>query len=193
MSEVTHGVTPTQTVGPYFAYGLTPEQYGYAMTSIASAELANDSTPGTRIRIEGQVFDGKGAAVEDALIEIWQPDAKGRYAGEAGSNSGFTGFGRCGTGYDGTKGFRFETVKPGVATAGDAPHVNMIVQMRGLLVHLHTRLYFADEAAANAADPVLNTVPADRRDTLLAKPVLPGVYRFDIHMQGDRETVFFDL
>jgi protocatechuate 3,4-dioxygenase alpha subunit len=189
----TLGQTPSQTVGPYFAYGLTPAQYGYAWTSIAGQQLADETTPGTRIRIEGQVLDGKGQPIDDALVEIWQADGNGRHAGEPGSNSGFAGFGRCGTGTLGQGRYAFDTVKPGVATVGDAPHVNLILQMRGLLGHLFTRIYFADEADANAADPVLLAVPEDRRGTLVALTAGKGVYRFDIHMQGDRETVFLDL
>lgn len=195
----TPGQTPSQTVGPYFAYGLTPEQYGYPLKSIAGGRLAADETEGERIRIEGQVFDGNGAIVSDAMIEIWQADAQGRYAHPAdprGSNAGFRGFGRFGTGTDPESRFVFDTVKPGAAGDGQAPYVNVIVFMRGLLLHAFTRLYFSDEAAANAGDPVLASVPADRRDTLIAKRrVGPTgvVYRFDIHMQGERETVFFDV
>lgn len=187
------GQTPSQTVGPYFAYGLTPEQYGYNFKSIASSTLADETTPGARIRIEGKVFDGAGLAVTDAMIEIWQADHAGNYASKPGTNAKFSGFGRCGTGTAEGGLFWFDTVKPGVATAGDAPHVNMIVKMRGLLLHLFTRVYFEDELAANTADPVLMVVPVERQKTLLARLVSPGVYRFDIHMQGADETVFFDL
>jgi protocatechuate 3,4-dioxygenase alpha subunit len=187
------GQTPSQTVGPFFAYALTPAQYGYAWTSLAGPAMADDSTPGTRIRIEGQVLDGAGQPIEDALIEFWQADAAGRYAGRPGANAGFSGLGRCGTGTLGEGRFAFETVKPGVATPGDAPHITVVVQMRGLLLPLFTRLYFDDEGAANAADPLLGEVPADRRATMVATSVGPGVYRFDIRMQGERETVFLDL
>ena len=190
--------TPSQTVGPFFAYALTPQQYGYDLASIASSTLARADTAGRHIRIEGRVFDGAGEVVPDALIEIWQADAAGRYAHPAdprGSNAAFEGFGRCGTGTDPEHRFYFDTVKPGPVDTVQAPHVNVIVFMRGMLLHAYTRIYFADEAAANATDPVLATVPAERRATLIAAPVvLPGgtVYRFDIHMQGDAETVFFD-
>jgi protocatechuate 3,4-dioxygenase, alpha subunit len=190
--------TPSQTVGPYFAYGLAPEQYGYPMKSIAGGAIAASDTEGERIRIEGHVFDGKGEPVMDALIELWQADARGRYAHPAdkrGSNTGFKGFGRFGTGTDPERRFIFDTVKPGRVDATQAPHINVIVLMRGLLVHAYTRIYFADEAAANAADPVLMGVPAERRHTLIAaRTSAPGgtVYRFDIRMQGPDETVFFD-
>ena len=192
------GQTPSQTVGPYFAYGLTSEQYGYQLDSIAGPAMADDTIVGQRIRIEGQVFDGKGMRVTDAMIEIWQADADGSYTRKEGANTRFTGFGRCGTGTDPDAKFWFDTIKPGAlpADAGvarQAPHINLTVLMRGLLLHAFTRIYFADEAEANAADDVLNAVPADRRQTLLAVPIAPGIYRFDIHMQGEHETAFFDL
>jgi len=199
------GQTPSQTVGPYFAYGLTPEQYGYpSLTSIASADLRTPDVQGKPIRIEGRVLDGNGDPVDDAMIEIWQADPQGRYAHPADSRSGnaaFKGFGRCGTGTDPQNRFLFDSVKPGAVDAAQAPHVNVVVFMRGLLSHLYTRLYFADEADANAKDPVLQSVPAERRGTLIATLKDPGrderggetVYRFDIHMQGERETVFFDV
>jgi protocatechuate 3,4-dioxygenase alpha subunit len=186
--------TPSQTVGPYFAYGLTPQQYGYPLTSIASGAMRQADTEGERIRIEGRVFDGAGAAVSDAMIELWQADSQGRYAHPTdprGSNARFKGFGRVGTGTDPEQRFVFDTIKPGRVDARQAPHINVIVFMRGLLLHAYTRIYFADESAANAADPVLLSVPAERRDTLIAMRD-GNTYRFDIHMQGDRETVFFD-
>ena len=192
------GQTPSQTVGPFFAYGLTPEQYGYPFRSLAGATLAADGVEGQRIRIEGQVLDGAGALVPDAVIEIWQADAAGRYAHPAdprGSNAAFRGFGRCGTGTDPENRFAFETVKPGSPDGTQAPHVNVIVLMRGLLLHTYTRIYFADEAEANARDPVLAALPPERRATLIApRSATPRgpVYRFDIRMQGERETVFFD-
>lgn len=191
--------TPSQTVGPYFAYGLTPEQYGYDMTSIAGSAVADADTEGERIRVVGQVFDGAGAPVNDAMIEIWQADAQGRYdhpEDGRGSNASFHGFGRCGTGTDPENRFFFDTVKPGSVDEGHAPHLSVIVFMRGLLSHAFTRIYFSDEAQANEADPVLAEVPADRRGTLISarEETSDGVvYRFDIHMQGDDETVFFDV
>jgi protocatechuate 3,4-dioxygenase alpha subunit len=188
--------TPAQTVGPYFAYGLVPEQYGYQrnLTSIAGSRMADGETEGQRIRIEGMVFDGAGNPISDALIEIWQADSMGRYAhpdDPRGRNSTFKGFGRCGTGTDPRNRYWFETIKPSKVADDQAPHLNVIVTMRGMLLHAFTRVYFSDEPA-NAGDKVLRTVPADRRDTLIATHAGGGVYRFDIHMQGDRETVFFD-
>ncbi len=200
---MSHGQTPSQTVGPYFAYGLTPEQYGYQLTSIASPDLRRPEVAGEQIRIEGRIFDGVGEVVNDAMIEIWQADPQGRYAHPAdsrGVNTAFKGFGRCGTGTDPTNRFCFDSLKPGAVDENQAPHVNVIVFMRGLLSHVYTRIYFADEAAANAKDPVLQAVPAERRDTLIAtrdESQSSGggetVYRFDIHMQGEQETVFFDV
>jgi protocatechuate 3,4-dioxygenase alpha subunit len=186
--------TPSQTVGPFFAYGLTPEQYGYPFTSIASGEMAGEAT-GERIRIVGQVIDGEGAPISDAMVELWQADEQGRYADrEPGSNTGFSGFGRQGTGTDPEQRFVFDTVKPGPVDAEQAPHISVIVFMRGLLTHAYTRIYFSDEEQANARDPVLNSVPAERRHTLIAQRQDDGrTYRFDIRMQGDDETVFFDV
>lgn len=195
--------TPSQTVGPYFAYGLTPEQYGYDFTSIAAPDMTGGQTEseleGERIEIVGQVLDGNGAPIDDAMVELWQADAQGRYAHPAdprGSNASFKGFGRAGTGTDAKSRFVFHTVKPGRVDDAQAPHINVALFMRGLLVHVFTRIYFSDEAEANAADPVLNAVPAERRDTLVARREESGEgtrYRFDIHMQGERETVFFDV
>ncbi len=191
--------TPSQTVGPYFAYSLTAGQYGYDFKSIADGTLVEDQTEGERVRIVGRVLDGEGVVVTDAMIEIWQADAQGRYAHPAdprGSNLRFRGFGRTGTGTEAENHFVFETIKPGPEADGQAPHINVIVFLRGLLSHAYTRIYFGDEVAANAADPVLSAVSEERRETLIAAredgPDGP-VYRFDIHMQGKSETVFFDL
>lgn len=176
------GLTPSQTVGPYFAIGL----------DWPGAEcLVRDTTPGTPLVIAGRVLDGDGAPVPDALLEIWQADAAGTYHGTADAT--FRGAGRTAT--DAAGSFRFLTVKPGrVYEDGQyhAPHVNLVVFARGLLQQLYTRLYFADEPTANADDAVLACVPAARRATLLAWPD-GAVYRFDVHLQGPEETVFFDV
>lgn len=192
------GQTPSQTVGPYFAYGLTPEQYGYPLRSLFSAVIAEDRCPGEHIRVVGQVLDGEGKPVSDAMIEVSQADASGKFVAsrDQAVASGFRGFGRMGTGTDAQNRFQFHTVKPGSTGAGSAPHLSLIVTMRGILSHAFTRVYFDDEAAANEKDAVLAQVPADRRATLIAKrETTPGgtIYRFDIHMQGERETVFFDV
>ena len=187
--------TPSQTVGPYFSYGLTPKQYGYPFAELVGGDLLTPDTEGEHIRIEGCVYDANGDKVSDALIEIWQADSLGRYAHPAdprGSNTSFKGFGRMGTGTDPEQRFIFDTVKPGSVDAAQAPHISVIVMMRGLLTHTFTRIYFSDEAAANAEDPVLNSVEQGRRHTLIAKRH-GSVYKFDIRMQGDDETVFFDV
>jgi len=191
--------TPSQTVGPFFAYGLTPEQYGYPFSGIAGGDLVTSEADGERIRIEGRVLDGAGEPINDAMIEIWQADGQGRYAhplDPRGSNTGFKGFGRVGTGTDPQCRFIFNTVKPGSVDGRQAPHINVTVFARGLLIHATTRIYFSDEAEANARDPVLAQVPLERRSTLIAQrqSSQTGIlYRFDIHMQGDAETVFFDI
>ena len=185
------GQTPSQTVGPFFAYGLTPEQYGYDFASLATPSLVDENTPGERIRLIGQVFDGEGTPVNDAIVEILQADADGKFG-----TSGFLGFGRCGTGTTPDNRYFFDTIKPGRIEQDQAPYIDVALFMRGLLSHVFTRIYFDDERAANAADPVLTSVPEDRRGTLIARReegMSGTVYRFDIHMQGDRETVFFDV
>jgi protocatechuate 3,4-dioxygenase, alpha subunit len=196
--ETNFGQTPSQTVGPYFAYGLTATQYGYDFDQPFDATLALDGATGERIRLEGRVFDGDGTPIFDAMVEISQPDGEGRYPQtvEEAQQRGFRAFGRCGTGTDAQKRFVFHTVKPGAETPGEAPHINVIVTMRGLLVHAFTRIYFSDEATANAGDAVLLSVPEARRNTLIAERTEQGgavVYRFDIRMQGPDETAFFDV
>lgn len=193
--------TPSQTVGPYFAYGLTPTQYGYDFKSLFTPVLTQAHAEGEHIRITGRVFDGAGQVVSDAIVEITQPDAHGQYlqSVEDAAAKGFVGFGRCGTGTFAGNHFVFDTVKPGALSADQAPFIDVCVTMRGLLVHTFTRIYFSDEAAANAADVVLGSVPVERRATLVAKREMSNagtVYHFDICMQGSDkgpETVFFDL
>jgi protocatechuate 3,4-dioxygenase alpha subunit len=198
VSTKPEGVTPSQTVGPYFAYGLT-SQGQYDWNDAFSNNLVTPDTSGDRIRVEGQVFDGDGKVMVDCMLEIWQADAQGRFSDpqdkRAQPNSSFRGFGRIGT--DGNGAFAFDTIKPGQVADSDgklqAPHLSLAVFARGMLLHLYSRIYFEGEAA-NAADPVLALVPAARRHTLIAKrQSRNGVYRFDIHMQGDNETVFFDV
>ena len=196
-----HKQTPSQTVGPYFAYGLAPTQYGYDFKSLFTPVLTQPHAQGEHIRITGRVLDGAGKPVNDALIEINQPDANGQIitSVEESERKGFAGFGRCGTGTLAGNYFSFDTVKPGALSPGQAPFIDVCVTMRGLLVHTFTRIYFSDEAAANAQDEVLSSVPAERRATLVAvreDTNAGAVYRFDIHMQDSaagKETVFFDL
>ena len=192
------GLTPSQTVGPWFAYGLTPKGE-YDWTDLVTGNLLTPDVAGERIRIEGRVTDADGVPMHDAMIEIWQADSQGRYAHPRDNrslpNSSFKGFGRCGTDAKGM--FAFESIKPGAVPGpngkAQAPHILVAFYSRGLLTHLYTRIYFSDEAA-NAADPVLALVPADRRDTLIARREAGGnVYRFDIRIAGDGETVFFDV
>ncbi|MEQ8230216.1 MAG: protocatechuate 3,4-dioxygenase subunit alpha [Gammaproteobacteria bacterium] len=175
-------LTPSQTVGPYFHLGL---DWPHAQ------RLVDEHTPGQRLLLTGHVLDGEGAAVPDALIEIWQADARGHYAPPGAP--GFRGFGRAAVDGDGR--YAFETIRPGAVAdplGPLAPHVNVAVFARGLLTHLYTRLYFADEATANAADPVLARVPAARRETLLAHHD-GDAWVFDIRLQGLHETVFLDV
>jgi protocatechuate 3,4-dioxygenase alpha subunit len=188
------GITPSQTVGPYFKYGLTPNG-AYAWNDAFTNNLVTADVSGERIRVEGKVYDG------DSMLEVWQADAQGRFSdpqdARALPNTTFKGFGRCGT--DASGGYFFDTIKPGSVPDPDgkpqAPHILIAVFARGMLLHLYTRIYL-DGEAANAADPVMAQVPADRRGTLIASR-RPGngntVYRFDIHLQGDNETVFFDV
>ena len=191
------GITPSQTVGPYFAYGLTPGRQ-YDWNDAFSNNLVTPDATGERIRIEGRVFDGDGQPVPDSMLEIWQADAQGRFADpqdkRALPNATFRGFGRCGT--DASGGFAFDTIKPGVVPDPDgkpqAPHILLAVYARGMLLHLYTRIYLGGEAG-NATDPVLALVPADRRATLIAKKAAGATYVLDIHLQGDNETVFFDV
>ena len=194
------GITPSQTVGPFFAYGLTSNGE-YEWNNAFSNNLVTPDASGERIRMEGRVFDGDGQPVTDCMLEIWQADAQGRFADpqdkRALPNSAFRGFGRCST--DANGGYAFDTIKPGSVPDADgkpqAPHILVATFARGMLLHNYSRIYFDDEAS-NASDPVLALVPSERRGTLIARRQ-PGngnaVYRFDIRLQGDDETVFFDV
>jgi protocatechuate 3,4-dioxygenase, alpha subunit len=190
--------TPSQTVGPFFAYSLTAEQYGYDFNSLLNGNLTDVNTEGVRIFITGRILDGNGNTVNDAMIELWQADPKGQYRLTPinHKNDGFTGFGRLGTGTNAEHRFTFSTLKPASIGEGEAPHINVILFMRGSLHHLYTRLYFSDETKANAKDPLLKAVKANRRNTLIAqrKDVNGQIfYTFDIRIQGENETVFFDI
>ena len=194
----TPGLAPSQTVGPFFLHCLLRPD---ACRNV----LVRPETAGERIRIEGRVLDGDGVPVPDAIVEIWQANGRGRYNHPADArdaaalDAGFVGFGRSGTDEAGR--YWFETIRPGAVpidaegTQMQAPHLCVIIAARGLLNHLATRLYFADEPA-NATDPVLRRVPAARRATLLAQPHGGDgqrLYCWDIHLQGADETVFFNL
>jgi len=185
--------TPSQTVGPYFHLELGKE---------GGNVLAGEGARGQRIRIEGRVLDGDRQPIGDALVEVWQANAAGRYRHPLDGRADlpldpeFSGFGRATTDTS-TGAYWFETVKPGAVPhpsgVAQAPHINVIVQARGVLNPCFTRIYFADEAEANATDPVLGAVPADRRGTLIAERLGDGTYRFNIRFQGDDETVFLDF
>ncbi|KUL95165.1 protocatechuate 3,4-dioxygenase [Bosea sp. WAO] len=183
-------LTPSQTIGPFFAYALTPRAYGGK--ELATEQVAPEGVAGERIRIEGVVYDGDGVPVGDAMLETWQADAEGRF--NAAGNAGFTGFGRAETSAEGA--YFIETVRPGALLgpngAMQAPHLTVSVFARGLLIRLATRIYFDDEPG-NTADPVLALVPEERRATLIARRGADGVYRFDVRLQGEGETVFFDV
>jgi protocatechuate 3,4-dioxygenase alpha subunit len=188
------GQTPSQTVGPFFAFGLIKGD---------EHVLVNDQTRGQRVIVHGHVLDGSGAAIDDAMVEIWQADAAGIFHHPDDprrhlADPHFRGFGRAGTN-NREREYSFKTVKPGaVAWQGagtQAPHLGMRVFARGMLIHVVTRVYFADEPA-NAHDPVLCSIAdSKRRATLIAAREAiqdAPTYRMDIHLQGDRETVFFD-
>ena len=173
----------SQTIGPFF--------HVMPGCDTGLACLVGPDTPGERMALRVRVLDGKGAPVSDALVELRQADASGAYAPDA---CAFAGFGRRGTDEDGCA--RFETIRPGVVPDGrggvQAPHVNVLLFARGLLRHLHTRLYFEGDAALDD-DPLLQLVPEERRGTLIARRGGDGVWDFVIRLQGRDETVFFDL
>ena len=198
--------SPSQTAGPYIHIGATPNwvEITGVWTGDLGLVLVGPDTQGERIAIEGKVFDGAGEPLRDALIEIWQADAAGLFNSPAerrgAADPAFAGWGRQPV--DGETGlYRFETIRPGSVPFADgrpqAPHITFWIVARGINLGLHTRLYFADELAPNAADPLLQRIDsAARRATLVAerqeRDGMP-VFRFDIHLQGDRETVFLDI
>lgn len=207
--------TASQTAGPYVHIGLAPQAAGFDIfASNFGNVLVDEATLGQRIRIEGRVFDGIGTVLTDVLIEIWQANAAGRYAHPGDRQPGkaldphFRGWGRACTDFA-TGVYAFETIKPGSVEGRHgrpmAPHVNAWIVARGINIGLNTRIYFSDEAEANADDAVLNLIEWEgRRKTLIAErqdAALNGggsesdaiVYRFDIRLQGEDETVFFDV
>ena len=185
--------TPSQTVGPYLHIGLTRK---HSVIRIAGTEV-----PGERVHLLCCVLDLNGTPVPDAMIEVWQADGNGKYnhpddTRAQTAESGFYGFGRAATDEDGA--CEFETIHPGRVPGPEnrlqAPHLNIAVYARGILLQLYTRIYFAGDAA-NGNDPVLALVPAERRHTLMAQPAAEeaGAWTFDIRLRGDQETVFFDV
>lgn len=186
------GVTPPQTIGPFFHPALLRDG---AVQNV----LIRPETEGERIRIEGQVFDGDDAPVSDASIEIWQANRYGRYNHSTDDSNlpldpAFTGYGRAATDDDGR--FWFDTIRPGLVRFDEirsqAPHICLTIFARGLLNHVVTRLYFEDDPA-NETDPILQLVPEDRRHTLIARRGEGTVYHLDIRLQGTDETVFFNV
>jgi protocatechuate 3,4-dioxygenase, alpha subunit len=181
----------SQTAGPYVHIGLTPNFSG--ITGVYPQDLGDTmlsaKTEGERISIEGRVFDGGGLALKDALIEIWQADAQGLYNSE-----NFQGWGRCATDMDSGV-FKFETIKPGSVPhpSGDrqSPHITFWIVARGINLGLNTRLYFADEDNSN--DPILKRIEHKERVKTLVAARTGNTYTFDIHLQGEHETVFFDI
>lgn len=194
--------TPSQTAGPYVHIGCAPNFCG--ITGVYEADLGaamvNDKTLGERITIRGRIFDGTGTALRDALLEIWQADSKGLFnspselRGTADPN--FTGWGRCPTNME-TGEFAFETVKPGQVPFKDgrlmAPHITVWIVARGINIGLQTRIYFDDEQAANDQDPILTRIEHKNRVPTLIARREGSAYLFDIHLQGDKETIFFDV
>ncbi|MBR0777357.1 protocatechuate 3,4-dioxygenase subunit alpha [Bradyrhizobium diazoefficiens] len=198
--------TASQTAGPYVHIGLIPAMAGFDIfEKNFSNVLVTPDTQGDRITLEGKVLDGTGSPLRDVLLEIWQANAAGRYNHPADRSAGaldqdFRGWGRAGSDFDSGL-VTFETIKPGAITDKSgrkcAPHVNVWIVARGINIGLNTRLYFSDEEAANAADPVLNLIEQQvRRKTLIAtRSERAGkvVYSFTINLQGPDETVFFDV
>jgi protocatechuate 3,4-dioxygenase alpha subunit len=190
----------SQTAGPYVHIGLTPNFCGITgvIPEDAGKIMLSPGYNGSSITLTGRILDGSGAPVSDAVLEIWQADADGNFPGPDAEKPLFSGWGRQPVQEDGS--FVFETVKPGRVKAPDgslmAPHISVWVVARGINIGLQTRIYFDDEAVANEADYVLRKVmDGRRRQTLIARREEgeTAAYRFDIHLQGDRETVFFDI
>lgn len=198
--------TPSQTGGPYVHIGLLPQQANIEVfENNFNNQLVQEKTLGERIRLEGQVFDGLGLPLRDVLIEIWQADANGVYPSAADTQGravdpNFFGWGRTGADFE-TGFWSFNTIKPGAVpgrkSTTQAPHIALIIFARGINIGLNTRVYFEDEAEANSQDPVLKGIEwAPRRQTLIAKREERDgevVYRFDIRIQGEDETVFLDI
>lgn len=194
--------SPSQTAGPYVHIGATPNFVGISgvYPEDFGTAMVNDKTKGERIVITGRIIDGSGTPLTDGLVEIWQADANGLYNSPAemrgSADPNFTGWGRSPAQMDDGR-FRFETIKPGRVPYIDgrlmAPHVSVWIVARGINIGLHTRMYFADEEKANAEDPVLAHIEHKVRVPTLIAPRKDNIYTFEIHLQGEKETVFFDI
>lgn len=196
--------TASQTAGPYVHISLAPGAAGFDIYKKELGwDIAGPNAKGERIRVEGLVIDGTGSPVKDVMLEAWQANAEGIYAhpeqpGDV--EDGFRGWGRVITDFE-TGEWGFDTIKPGAVMGRSgrlmAPHINLWIVARGINIGLNTRLYFEDEVEANSADPVINLIEWEsRRSTLIAKRQErdgKSVYRFDIRLQGENETVFFDI
>lgn len=185
--------TASQTAGPYVHIGLAPNAAGFDIyDKEAGKDIAGPNAAGERIRVEGTVWDGDGEPVKDVLIEVWQPNSHGKFANSEDTEDGFRGWGRIICDFD-TGAWDFETVRPG-SVGPDAPHLSLWIVARGINIGLHTRMYFPD-ADATATDPLLNDLAPELRETLVATRLAEDMptYRFDIHLQGESETVFLDI
>jgi protocatechuate 3,4-dioxygenase alpha subunit len=177
--------TPAQTIGPF---------YGYALPFAKDNELLAPGLPGS-VRLQGTVYDGAGQAVPDAVLEIWQPDADGAIVQQTGSlvrdGYTFTGWGRSSVGHSGV--FTFTTVNPGPTAPGTAPFISVAIFARGLTNRLFTRIYLPDNEEALIQDPLLTSLDPERRTSLIARRDPDGGLTWDVHLQGENETVFLDF
>ena len=182
--------TPSQTIGPFFGFGLTPKEYSYGFSELVSGKMRSADLAGEPVIIRGRVIDGENTAINDAMVEFWQADPNGYHNTKI--REGLFGYGRSGTGISEKQEFYFETYKPGSIGTGYAPHVDIIVFGRGISNHLFTRMYFPDEID-NENDLLLNQLEEQQASRLIARLVRPGFYYFDIFLQGIKETPFFDI
>jgi protocatechuate 3,4-dioxygenase alpha subunit len=183
--------TASHTVGPFFAYGLTAEQYKYKFPSVVKHKMRKEGIKGTPITLSGQVFDGEKKPLNDAMIEIWHSDPNGNYATH--TEDGVFGFGRSGTGSNEDLTYLFETFKPGSISEKNSPHINVIVFARGMQNHLFTRIYFPEDENLFCNDSLLQQINPSLYNKLTAKLIKENSYSFDIILQGENESIFFDI
>lgn len=187
--------TPSQTVGPFFSYGLASRQYDYDFEDLGCSDLVREGTEGEVISIAGTLYTGDGQPMKHAIVESWQADSAGVYPPVV-LKGAFSGFGRVGTGREDDPRYRIRTIKPGSVDGNQAPHIALTIFSRGLMHHVFTRLYFSDESDANERDPLLQQLTPAQRQTLIAQRVedADGIsYQFDIHMQGTLATTFLEF